>query len=342
MGPCKDMSSKAYLLLLAGIFLLCAGCNIFSDTAPIIWKFKTGYPLVTRTAVVNNLVYAGSDKMYCLDAKTGKSVWEFSTFGVINKEAVVADGKVYFQCGGLYCLDAATGKLLWEFWTSKWGDTSPAVFDKYVYTVIEGKVYCLLAENGQKLWESQPCGINKTPVFSDGRGYSGGDGQICCFDMHTGNKLWNIRIGETGDPVDVQASHDRVFAGTFGTKLYCVDADSGTTLWSRDMNSPVLKIVTVSEDEIYICAGALYCIQANTGDLLWEYSLDTQFTGRLLISGRYVYVKTPDGKIQCIDLIKREKLWAVKAPFFGTIADGYMYTGSTSAEVCCVKLPEVK
>ena len=89
-----------------------------------LWSFATGGWVVTAPAVVDGVVYAGSDdySLYALDAVTGDLRWSFATGDVIRSTPTVADGRVYFGSNDnhLYALDAATGTELWKYDTGEW------------------------------------------------------------------------------------------------------------------------------------------------------------------------------------------------------------------------------
>ncbi|MCD6598936.1 MAG: PQQ-binding-like beta-propeller repeat protein, partial [Bacteroidales bacterium] len=73
---------------------------------------------------VEDKVYFGSsanDKVYCLDAKTGKEEWSFFTGGPVRLAPSYTNGKIYFGSddGVAYCLDAKKGTLIWKIEASK-------------------------------------------------------------------------------------------------------------------------------------------------------------------------------------------------------------------------------
>ena len=65
-----------------------------------------------------NIYFASSsdDKVYCLDAKSGRERWSFFTEGPVRLAPSYAEGKLYFGSddGRVYCLDAGSGKLRWS------------------------------------------------------------------------------------------------------------------------------------------------------------------------------------------------------------------------------------
>ena len=73
-----------------------------------------------HVAAADGAVYFGSscdNKIYCLDAATGRERWSFFTEGAIRLAPTVQEGRVYVASddGLIYCLDAAEGKLVWAF-----------------------------------------------------------------------------------------------------------------------------------------------------------------------------------------------------------------------------------
>lgn len=69
---------------------------------------------------VGDAVFFGSssdNKVYCLDAVSGKIRWEFLTDGPVRLAPMIAQEKVYFGSddGRAYCLDARSGKRIWTF-----------------------------------------------------------------------------------------------------------------------------------------------------------------------------------------------------------------------------------
>ncbi len=74
----------------------------------------------TNHVVTNKgLLYFAStadDKVYCLDARTGKEKWSFFTGGPVRIAPAIYMDRVYFGSddGHVYCLDAGSGILKWQ------------------------------------------------------------------------------------------------------------------------------------------------------------------------------------------------------------------------------------
>ena len=82
-------------------------------------KSRQVFDYAYHTVIANGLLYFGSsadDKIYCLDAASGKERWVFFTEGPVRLAPTIADGRVFVGSddGNAYCLDAVTGKLIWK------------------------------------------------------------------------------------------------------------------------------------------------------------------------------------------------------------------------------------
>lgn len=137
-------------------------------------KFDWAYSVV----VANGLCYFGSsadDKVYAIDAATGREKWSFFTGGPVRLAPAVWKNRVFAagDDGFLYCLSAQDGKLLWKLragpgpdlvigngrlvsrWVARGG---PAIRDGIVYFgagiwPTDGVyIYAVDAQSGKVLW----------------------------------------------------------------------------------------------------------------------------------------------------------------------------------------------
>src|SRR4029079_6597885 len=119
----------------------------------LAWSYTTGDIVAPSPAVVNGMVYVGSDdnNVYALDASTGALVWTYSTGGDVESSPAVANGVVYVGSFDhkIYALDAATGALIWSFTTGHIVFSPPAVANGVVYVgSFDDSVYALDAATG--------------------------------------------------------------------------------------------------------------------------------------------------------------------------------------------------
>ncbi|MFC1949888.1 PQQ-binding-like beta-propeller repeat protein [Chloroflexota bacterium] len=73
------------------------------------WEFETGGEIQSSPAVVDNVVYVGSEdgRLYAIDATTGEKLWDFLTGDKITSSPIVVDGVVYVGShdGNVYAIE---------------------------------------------------------------------------------------------------------------------------------------------------------------------------------------------------------------------------------------------
>ena len=155
------------------------------------WTYPAVGIIASTPAIVNGVVYAGSDdkSLYALDARSGSKLWSFATGGAIFSTPAVVNGIVYIGSGddSLYALDARSGSKLWSFATKGIIFIStPAVANGIVYVGSDDKsLYALDAHSGSKLWSFATGGfITSLPAIADGVVYVGSwDGKVYAFRL---------------------------------------------------------------------------------------------------------------------------------------------------------------
>ena len=336
---------RAFFLLLF-IFYLFAGCN-FSAESNVVWKFKTKYKSTSAPVVAGQNVYVGNDKLYCINAKTGKLVWEFDTFTSDPSEVLVVDGHVYFQCGGLYCLDAVSGKVVWEFWKKEWLDEKPVIAGGHIYTLIKGRIYCLNAKNGKKIWAVKaPAAGSKRPILaaSDDHVYGSSDETIYCLNAENGRTLWkvNLKDRKVKDRVfSLFASKDKLYVFNGSKEMVCINGASGKIVWVSKDSLGMGPFV--SDNYVYYYAGNIFCLNASSGNHIWKsnvISSSRNLSNFVMGAGDILYVHGSGHRMYCLDIKTGEKLQEYKVPpGLFAVENKHIYVNSDHY-VCCVKIPE--
>jgi eukaryotic-like serine/threonine-protein kinase len=150
------------------------------------WRFATGGVVNSNPAVVNGVVYIGSDDhhAYALNANTGAELGSyFMKGGGVDSGPAVANGVVYFGSADrhVYALNARTGAKLWSYLTGGAVFSSPTVANGAVYagSRVDGKVFALNATTGALLWSFTTGGdVDSSPAVANGAVY---------VDSHDGN-----------------------------------------------------------------------------------------------------------------------------------------------------------
>src|SRR6266700_3688365 len=191
------------------------------------WAFPIGSYIYSSPAVVNGVVYVGSNdgNLYALDAASGSKKWIYHTGASISSSPAVVNGVVYVGSdnGNLYAFDAASGRPKWVFHTEASISSSPAVANGVVYVgSADGSLYALDAASGTKKWFF-PTGDNiyySSPTVANGVVYIGSaDHNLYALDTASGTKKWTFATGNniSSSPAVVNGV---VYVGSWDGNLY--------------------------------------------------------------------------------------------------------------------------
>ena len=299
----------------------------------LAWKFPTGAAIWSSPAVVNGVVYFGSEDhyVYALNAKTGKELWKYPTRGMVQSSPAVVDGVLYVGSddGNVYALRTApalslTGRLIWSYFIGGqiW---SPAVSSDGSMVYVggsHGNVYALRtgptvpkAEREARVFPSGP--IRSGPVVVDnvvyfgsepGDGYSGGVYAV----KADGAPLWGYPAAGWVDSNPTLTVVDGVvYFGSHDGSLYELDADNGTRL--RQYHVVVTGVVpdradarpAVAGGVVYVGTdGGLYALKpsgASSFSALWRNPKDAFVVSGPAVVGSVVYVGGGDHYVYALD-----------------------------------------
>ena len=116
----------------------------------LLWSFPTGGAVQSSPAIVNGVVYVGSNdgNVYALKASTGAVLWSFPVgFGGPGTSPAVANGVVYV--GALYALNARTGAIVWS---DGIGGASATLADGVIYLGSVDENFAVNARDGTLVW----------------------------------------------------------------------------------------------------------------------------------------------------------------------------------------------
>jgi outer membrane protein assembly factor BamB len=291
----------------------------------IRWKkYLTGTYDDSSPAVVNGIVYTGSDSdyVYAFNARSGALLWRHKAISYVLSSPAVANGLVYLGStdtkvgagdGKMFALDANTGSERWSYTVGDVGDSSPTVVNGVVYIAAasnhNGKIYALNARTGGLLWSFATGSLGAyTPTVANGVVYIGSDNyNVYALNADTGALLWSFPVEVFTSPA---VADGVVYVAAWFDKLYALDASTGSLLWSYPLNiaysSPAVAngVVYVGNSQ-YVDA-----LNAKTGDLLWRFQAGYAVDSSPAIANGVVYVAATDGNAYALDALTGSELWS--------------------------------
>ena len=234
-----------------------------------------------------------------VDSNTHEVLWDF-TGGDFTRGAAVWGGRVLWgdfdPFSTLYCYDAETGEEFWRFEAGGSIVAAPVIDPNgvvYIPVGVPGEVHARRIEDGGEVWVA-PVGnlIDASPALDwpqllvSGGGPVGGD--LVGLDPLTGETQWTF---ETVLQIyGIPALFDgRVYFGGWDRFLHCLDAQSGTEIWSFWCEQINRGSVAIGHDgTIYTATtgnvGILFAVSPN-GQELWRYELPGLVSNAPIVAG---------------------------------------------------------
>ena len=205
-----------------------------ADTGDIEWQAEMAGKGVQSPAVVEGVVYAGTDMfnqrnhVAALDAETGERLWE--TSGRVTCAPTVAEGILYtgYKAGTdaypLHALDTDTGETLWTHEMEGSWTHSPAVVEGTLYAN-GSAMYAFDPESGEGQWRYDVDGAHTAPAVVDGTVYIGTlDDNVQALAADTGEKRWAYHLGDWVEPTSPPAvAHDYLYVGDDERRLHAIE-----------------------------------------------------------------------------------------------------------------------
>ena len=298
-----------------GTALLLSACSIFSSSPPVkpapletiaapiagrvVWTWQVdgaAFPL-TITAAADRFVVAGGDgTVQALQAETGAVQWRSEALGRLSA-GVGSDGRfaaVVTRTNELVVLDA--GKTLWRKTLTVPVFAAPLVAGERVFVLtVDRAVQAFDALDGRRLWDlrrpGEPLTLAQPGVIAAYKDtlIVGQGPRLAGVDPLRGTLRWEANVATPRGTNEVERLADLVAplyrqgttlcARAFQSAVGCVNAERGSTLWSR--NNAGLQGLS-GDAELVFGADASDRVTAwkvTNGDIVWTAE---QFTNRKL------------------------------------------------------------
>jgi outer membrane protein assembly factor BamB/predicted phosphodiesterase len=215
------------------------------STATTAWTVETGWTITASPLVLDGNLLVGdrSGRLVCLRASDGSQEWSVNTGGPLLATVAAAEGIV-------------------------------------VVTTARGAIIGLRATDGKELWRQETSHpIVAVPVVADSRVFVGSsEGVFRALDLHNGQVIWKYTgIGGFVETRPVIYGGLVIF-GAWDTKLYALNARTGTLAWTWSngnpsrLFSPAACWPVASHGKVFIVAPdrAMTALDAATGQTVWR------------------------------------------------------------------------
>jgi outer membrane protein assembly factor BamB len=283
------------------------------------WSFLTGNHIHQSPAVVDGVVYVGSEDsyFYALNATTGAEIWNYTSGNPYEGSSpVVESGIVYAVTTGMIrALNASVGTWIWTAVTSADGFIGhPAVVDGVLYIggymgASNSHIYAFNASTGAQKWNATVTEIDSAIAVVDGVVYAAshydGVNYIYALNASTGSQIWKntyYQSGSLGGPI---VSGGVVYAcGYFGTYLkgaLALNASTGTQLWNATGYDVIYNTPAIFDGMLifggYLSGSAVYALDINDGAEIWRQPVGGYITysSAAVSSNGIIYVGSTDG-----------------------------------------------
>ncbi len=314
------------------------------------WTWPTGGRVDSSPAVVNGIVYVGSNdgKLYALDGASGALVWAATTGGVVESSPSVSNGIVYVGSddGRMHAYDAATGVIRWT--SGVLGAplvSSPAVVNTnrsgklVIVGSFSAKVYGLAADTGAVVWSTTvDNAVHSSPAVFNGIAYVATlSGMLYAIGADQGNVMWSKGIGMArSSPV---VANGVVYAMSVFDDITALNASTGAPLWAQDLGAGpagfgLTSSPAVAKGVVYVGADLdVVALQAATGATVWRTTVSGgDVISSPAVANGVVYVGSDGGKVHALDAVSGALLWSAATgdavESSPAVANGTVYVGS--------------
>jgi outer membrane protein assembly factor BamB len=330
----------------------------------LLWQFNTGDKIRSSPAIVNGVVYEGSNNgiIYALNATNGSLIWQYNSGSQVESSAAVANGVVYVGIlwdghnGYVIALNANTGSLIWRFLTNSGIESSPTVVNDTVYIgSFNGYIYALNATNGALIW-SYFTGSStfSSPSIVNGVLYQGADnGNVYALNANNGTLIWSYQTGSQVYSTPAIVDNVAYVCSDFGT-VYALKVSDGSRIWQASIGSGTDHSddsPAVANGMVYIGArNGYYALNATDGKQIWFFT--SPYSARQLqgyvysspaVSGNVVYFGSCDSYVFALNAFNGSMIWAYRTGGFlfasPSVVNGVLYIGSYDGNIYALGTP---
>lgn len=121
-------------------------------------------------------------------------------------------------------------------------------------------------------------GVGNYSIIAGGKVYLAINMWVGCFELMTGKRLWMKRLTDNSLFSDLMLTDGKLLANGQDAKLYCLDPQTGATLWTQQSSGIGSKLYSQAGVVYYIASKDLLATDLMTGRLLWKLDCPDSYT----------------------------------------------------------------
>ncbi|MBI2263727.1 MAG: PQQ-binding-like beta-propeller repeat protein [Armatimonadetes bacterium] len=285
----------------------------------LVWAGSAGGEIIGTPLFHGGRLYVGdsSGKIECLEGRTGKRIWSADAASPLLSHAGQYDGMLLVgdALGKLWARDLETGAARWSFQADGFVKSRPCGSDGRIFFGAWDRAFHSISEEGRELWKVP---MGKSIYFSPALSspaiagslvlVSSREGIVYALSREDGKGVWTMpdKAGFCS-PLLVG---DRIFWTAQPTKLFCLTAEKGESVWEENLghgffeSSPVMAGGTLCVSS-YV--GELFGLDPEKGRILWEFSLGQGYVfATPAASGDFLVTGSLDGSVTCLKMRERK------------------------------------
>jgi outer membrane protein assembly factor BamB len=290
----------------------------------VCWRYAAPDAVESSPAIVAGVVYFGCNdgSLYALALPDGSLKWKYGANSPIKSSPCVYDDAVFFgdDRGTFHAVDARSGKARWTFRTrGQINSSANAVGGRLLFGSYDDYLYCLSARDGALVWKCETEDkIHGTPALAgDDVLVAGCDGQLHIIGISDGTQVGQVAMGSFSGAAPAVVG-PRVFLGTFGNKVMCINWAARKIEWSYERpneQQPFYASAAVTDDLVVIGGRdqLVHALDARTGKPRWTLQTKGQIDASPIIVGDRVFVGSMDGNLYGLDLSSGREVWKFEA-----------------------------
>jgi outer membrane protein assembly factor BamB len=172
----------------------------------------------------------------------------------------------------------------------------------------DARVYCLDLASGKELWKFETAGrVHGTAALAEGHALVAGcDEFLHVLRLADGQSVRQVSMGSVSG-VSAAVAGERVFLGTYGNEVRCIDWKTGAALWSfraEERQFPFMSSAAVTPQAVIVGGRdkRLRAFDPATGRVLWTFESGGRIDSSPVVAGERVYVGAGDGNLYAVDL----------------------------------------